>query len=145
MFYIHSKAKERKNKVFPAMMSSKLTDKNHSQSSVLPNNEQPQQYVHYKMNSPNHSNGSLLAKKMEVLPVDNNLKLNKNAKAKSKDNLLKDEEENKRNLVRLSLDYNQIDWSNELEFDPLSKLSVVDQENALIEDLLYILVVSNDN
>ena len=144
MFYIHSKSKERKNKIFPAMMSSKLTDKNHSQSSVLPNSE-PQQYVHYKMNSPNHSNGSLLAKKMEVLPVDNNLKLNKNAKAKSKDNLLKDEEENKRNLVRLSLDYNQIDWSNELEFDPLSKLSVVDQENALIEDLLYILVVSNDN
>jgi hypothetical protein len=42
----------------------------------------------------------------------------------------------------LTLDYQPCDWTQEMAIKPLSSLSVGEQESALIEDLLFILIVS---
>jgi hypothetical protein len=42
----------------------------------------------------------------------------------------------------LTYDFTYFDWSNEKENIPLSSLSITDQQNVLIDDLLHVLVVS---
>lgn len=41
----------------------------------------------------------------------------------------------------LSLDYQPIDWTKELPIKALNSLTVAEQESALIEDLLFVLIV----
>ena len=47
----------------------------------------------------------------------------------------------KNDYISLSYDFKQIDWSQE-EVVPLDKFDVIEQESLLINDLLYVLVVS---
>ena len=48
----------------------------------------------------------------------------------------------KNDYVSLSYDFKQIDWSQEEEVVPLGDFDVIEQESLLINDLLYVLVVS---
>lgn len=48
----------------------------------------------------------------------------------------------KNDYFSLSYDFKQIDWSQEEEVPPLASFDVVQQESLLLDDLLYVLVVS---
>lgn len=48
----------------------------------------------------------------------------------------------KNDYITLSYDFKQIDWSQEEEVPPLGSFDVIQQESLLLNDLLYVLVVS---